>query len=118
LEPEPGADLLVRLESILAREREALLAGRLDVIAELVDEKEQVIAGLATAELSTAELDPLQARISHNQALLESAMAGIRSVADRIADLRRVRAGLETYDRSGKRQQFPAHAASRLEKRA
>jgi flagellar biosynthesis/type III secretory pathway chaperone len=76
LEHEPGADLLARLESLLARERDALLTGRLQDIPELVDEKETVIEKLASAELSTAQLDPLQNQVAHNQALLESAMAG------------------------------------------
>lgn len=114
-----GTELIDALDALLERERNALLNGDLTEIPEIVAEKERLIDALAEAGTAQAEqLAPVQMRATQNQLLLQSAMEGIRSVADRMAELRKVRGGLQTYDRSGQRQQFAASHTPRLEKRA
>lgn len=110
--------LIEQLEALLERERQMLLSGNLDALPELVDEKETLISALASAEPAAADLEQAQDRMIHNQALLESAMQGIRSVAERMRELRNVRNGLQTYDRTGRRQRISGNYAPKLEKRA
>lgn len=115
-----NTDLLVdSLERILEREHAALLNGNISEIADLAADKENVLANLNKAELQIRNLlVPLQSKIQRNQALLESALEGIRSVADRIAEMREIRNKINTYDRSGAKQSISVTRASKIEKRA
>ena len=51
-------------------------------------------------------------------ALLDTALEGIRAVADRVSALRRVRDTLETYDQTGRKTTFESMHKGRVEKRA
>ncbi len=107
------------LDLLLDSERQALVSGNLDELSQLHDRKEQLISALnALDRLEADALVGVREKMSRNQALLSSAMEGIRAVADRMAELRRVRQNLSTYDRDGKRHQFPTSTAQKLEKRA
>ena len=63
------------------------------------------------------DLGARREKLLRNQALLANAMQGIRAVETRLAELRRLRAGLETYDRDGRRSRVPAQRSPRVEKR-
>jgi hypothetical protein len=45
-------------------------------------------------------------------------MQGIKAVANRMAELRKVRKGLDVYNRSGQRTSFATTGSLKLEKRA
>ncbi|HBT01567.1 MAG TPA: flagellar protein FlgN, partial [Citreicella sp.] len=78
-------DLLDRLESLVDRERQVLLEGRLDQIAQLVSEKSLLIEALRDTIPETAErIAPLQLKMRRNQELFDHALAGIRVVSDRL----------------------------------
>lgn len=112
-------DLIDRLDSILDRERHALTSGALDMLTDLMAEKDSVIDQITATEIvEHGRLAPLREKVSRNQALLDSALAGIRAVAGRMADLRKVRDGLETYDSSGRKTRFGTNADPSVEKRA
>ncbi|MEY8828107.1 flagellar biosynthesis protein FlgN [Sedimentitalea sp. XS_ASV28] len=116
---ENRQEIIDSLDELLDREREALLAGQLDQIEILMTTKEQLIDRIN--KLPVEDRTPLEAihqKVTRNQALLNSALEGIRAVADRMAELRRVRSGFETYDHRGKRQTFGSSVDSNLEKRA
>ncbi|WP_195821127.1 flagellar biosynthesis protein FlgN [Roseobacter sp. MH60115] len=112
-------DVIDALDDVLDAEREALLAGNLDEIGRLLERKESLIDQLASLE--EADRDPLEAlnaKVMRNQALLDSALEGIRTVARRLSALRRVRSSLETYDEKGERHTIDVAPDGAVEKRA
>lgn len=111
--------MLDDLDALLDSERRALVSGNLDELSQLHDRKEELISALnALDRLEADALTSIRNKMSRNQALLSSAMEGIRAVADRMAELRRVRQNLSTYDRDGKRHQIATSTEQKLEKRA
>lgn len=112
-------DTIDSLDDLLESEREALLKGDLDYVARLVEQKEVLIEHLALAdEIESVALGGLDSKLKRNQALLDSALDGIRRVARRLSSLRRVRTALDTYDARGERQTIDVKANVSFEKRA
>lgn len=112
-------NLIDELDEILDQERSALVRGELDKIEELLARKEAIIARLNTIDnLERRALAQVQTKVSRNQELLNSAMEGIRSVATRMAELRRVKKGLDVYDRAGRKARYGTTMGQRLEKRS
>ena len=107
------------LDRLLDEEKDALLTGDLDRVARLAHEKERLAGALATAGPDARHgLQALEAKLCRNRRLLQSALTGIRSVADRMAELHRVRRGLETYDSTGRKSRKGDMTRNALEKRA
>ncbi|MDU9003085.1 flagellar biosynthesis protein FlgN [Sedimentitalea todarodis] len=116
---ETHQDLIDALDDLLGREREALLGGKLEQIAKLMSAKEDLVDRFnALPPEDRPTLESVHQKVTRNQALLNSALDGIRAVANRMADLRRVRSGLETYDRRGNKQTFGTQTSTNVEKRA
>jgi flagellar biosynthesis/type III secretory pathway chaperone len=112
-------NLINELDEILDQERSALVRGELDQIESLLSRKEAIIQNLNTIEnLEREALSKVQSKVSRNQELLNSAMEGIRSVATRMAELRRVKKGLDVYDRAGRKARYGTTMGQRLEKRS
>ena len=110
---------LLALDSLLDAERSALLSGKLEELAGMLEDKEALVAALNAAEHSDLDaLQRLDAKVKRNQLLLDGALEGIRSVARRMAALRRIRGSLETYDSHGKKRNIELDAARAVEKRA
>jgi len=105
------------LDDLLEKERTALIGGDLDVISRSLPEKERLIDALNTSGQREG-LIGLQGKLMRNHALLDSAMDGIRSVANRLGALRRVRNSLDTYDESGRRTTIEGFREKQVEKRA
>lgn len=111
--------LIDRLDDLLEQERAALLEGDLEAITTLLENKERLIDALN--DLTEAErpgIEAVEAKVRRNQALLNGALQGIRHVAARMAALRRVRRGLETYDAKGTKTTIEGEAEYSVEKRA
>lgn len=112
-------DLIRTLDGLLDAERRALLSGDLDALSRLYDQKAALIDAINANESIEADaLRALRGKLGRNQALLNSALEGIRAVANRLAETRQVRQTLSTYDQSGKRRQIPGARRLTLEKRA
>lgn len=110
-------NLLHQLDDALDWERDALLKGDLDSVVRSLQTKERLIDALAHLEIDAKDgLDALRTKATHNQQLLNSALDGIRSVADRIAALRQIRNILETYDKSGRKRVISGLQGQRVEK--
>ena len=107
-----------QLQGLLDAERDALMSGNFDRLAELFQEKEILATALADRPLETADIAPLRDGLRRNQELFDQAMAGIRNVAARLGDLNRARRATDTYNAQGKRQTIDAPSAKRLERRA
>ena len=107
------------LDDCLEREKTALLTGDLDAISALMDEKSELISQLnALGATEDHALDTLKDKAARNQALLGSALDGIRRVADRLADMESLRHSFDTYDSHGKRNTIEGEIVRHVEKRA
>jgi flagellar biosynthesis/type III secretory pathway chaperone len=107
------------LHDLLEREREALLRGDLDLLVRQLEEKKSLIDTLNGADRADGgELRDLQGKVMRNQALLDSALEGIRSVANRMSALHRIRRSLDTYDESGRKTTIEGLRDRTMEKRA
>ena len=116
---EEAQTLIDAMDDVLDRERAALVSGNLDAVSRLLQEKEALIDGLnALGEKDTETIQPLHDKLTRNQALLSSALQGIRLVANRLSALRRIRQSLETYDKAGKKSSLGEVSQNRLERRA
>lgn len=113
-------DTLIRkLDALLDRERQALLDGDLEALAGMVEDKERLIDALNAADRAAEEtLAPVNDKVRRNQALLEQALSGIRSVARKLADIRQAKKSFDTYDRLGQRSRIEGDAQTSVEKRA
>lgn len=116
---EEATRKILALDKLLDAERSALLNGELDRLAGLLEDKESLIVALNDADhLDLEALQQLDTKVKRNQLLLDGALEGIRSVARRMAALRRIRGSLETYDSNGKKRNIEMDAARAVEKRA
>lgn len=112
-------DLIKSLEEVLDLERNALVTGDLDRLNHMAPEKEKLIGAINDLEvIDSDELIGVQKKVDRNQALLNSAAEGIRAVAGRMAELRRVRQEFSTYGADGQRSDFTVRSHAKLEKRA
>ncbi|MDQ2090548.1 flagellar biosynthesis protein FlgN [Marimonas arenosa] len=107
------------LDGLLDRERAALLEGDLDLLVGQLDEKKALIDTLNNhGDAGGESLAALQRKVLRNQALLDSALDGIRSVARRMSALHRIRRSLDTYDEAGRKTTIEGVTAGHMEKRA
>lgn len=111
--------LVAALESLLERERSALLKGALDEIGPLMAEKATLIARLSDAPPEDAEsIRPLHLELRRNQQLFDHALDGIRNVANRLGVLRQIRDSMDVYDAQGRRASIGGEDKTRMERRA
>ncbi|WP_420004696.1 flagellar biosynthesis protein FlgN [Arenibacterium sp. LLYu02] len=111
--------LIDGLDSLLEEERAALTHGELRKLEGILARKEELFDKInALTDLETEALDTIHGKVTRNQALLGSAMQGIKAVAHRMSELRKVRKGLDVYDRSGRRASYTTTGSLKLEKRA
>ncbi|THH35321.1 flagellar biosynthesis protein FlgN [Aliishimia ponticola] len=113
-------DALIRqLDALLDVEREALLSGKLEELQNIVTEKEDLIHRLGEADVDQiGQLSPVNDKVVRNQALLEQALKGIRSVAKKLGEIRQARKTFDTYDQRGHKNRIEAETAPSVEKRA
>ncbi|MEX0369537.1 MAG: flagellar biosynthesis protein FlgN [Tateyamaria sp.] len=113
------APLLDELDDLLDAERQALLDGKLDQVERMFKRKTALMDALGNPEPGDeTRIEDVRSKLLRNRDLLGSAAEGIRSVAQRLATVRRVRHSLETYDERGQRKSVNLTPGSSLEKRA
>ncbi len=116
---DANATLIKALEEVLDLERTALVNGELGVLDQVFPEKEKLVDAINEMHVrDSSELIGVHRKLERNQALLQSASEGIRAVAARMTELRRVRQEFSMYDSAGKRSGFAVRSHSKLEKRA
>ena len=91
------------LAKLLDRERKAILRGDFDALRRLAPEKERLVMSAARDRPDGNRLLNLKQQAARNHVLLEAAARGIRSVAQRLGELRAPSLDLETYDSAGHR---------------
>lgn len=111
---------LDKLDEILERERDALLAGRLDRIASILEHKERLLDLLNAIEtpLPRSDVMVIQTKLSRNRTLLDGTLQGLRSAAARLGLHRGIRRSMTTYDRHGRKCAISAVIDRKVEKRA
>lgn len=111
--------LMIELDSLLGSERQALLSGDLEKLPNILDRKEKLFGALSEeANPLSGNLPALQEKMAYNQKLTKSALEGILHVSAKVAELRRARTELATYDQNGNRRDIATDNARKLEKRA
>ena len=95
--PDPGAALL----TLLRTEAEAIITGQYAAIDNLSGQKTALFTQLTQARVTPADLALIADNLARNQALFAAAIQGITTARHRLAELRKVRDGLQVYDRSG-----------------
>jgi flagellar biosynthesis/type III secretory pathway chaperone len=111
------SDTLNEIESLLGAERNALLTGDFDALADLAERKEALIGQLAKTDAGAPTLRRLRARAERNAALLEASMRGLRGISRRLSEIRRANGPLQTYGQDGAQQTLGAPTGS-FERRA
>lgn len=107
------------LDALLETERSALLKGDFEVLTSLLPKKEALIDALSDVGAEELpELRELDVKVRRNQLLLDGALEGIREVAARLAEMRRMRNGLATYGSDGQKQNINVRVDHTLERRA
>ncbi|MGR3662203.1 MAG: flagellar biosynthesis protein FlgN [Paracoccaceae bacterium] len=111
--------LIDQLDDLLDSEKKALVEGNMERVGRLMSQKEFLIESLnALEDVDRENLTQLHRKVMRNQTLLDSALEGIRAVATRMSELRRVRNGFETYDEQGRKQRVGIQRTTKVEKRA
>lgn len=106
-----------QLDNLLDKEREILLAGRIEMLPRLAPQKEKLLERLSSSNISREQIEKLRRKADRNQELLLAASKGIRAVTRRLQALRSQKSQLRTYDSGGHSQNL-ARRASTFEKRA
>lgn len=116
---ETARDTIDALDDLLDTEREAVLAGDLEKITRSLELKEALIDRLNKQDVEDrVELESLNSKVVRNQELLNTALAGIRSVSRRLAAMRRIRSSMDTYDAEGRKCTIDLSTDRSVEKRA
>ena len=119
MESDRITTLIDSLNALLDQERTALLDGDMSGFHDMIPEKEKLITAIADLQVQDSSvLVGLQKKVDRNQDLLNNAAEGIRAVADRMAELRRVRQEFTTYGADGQRNGYAVRQHAKLEKRA
>lgn len=111
--------LIDEMDDLLDTELKALTRGDLSRATALVDRKEKLVYELG--QLRTEDMNDLprlHEKMSHNQALLDGALQGIRHVSARLTALSKVQRQLETYGEDGRRHTIEGQVVHKVEKRA
>ncbi|WP_204112718.1 flagellar biosynthesis protein FlgN [Shimia biformata] len=111
-----GTDQILELDTLLDLEHQALLGGDLDHVVRQAKTRERLLANLGKS-VGTRRLSGLKSKLIRNQNLLEAAMEGLRSVQNRMANMKDVRNALQTYDPTGQVSPIDTRVDARLERR-
>lgn len=105
------------LLSLLDAEANALRVADFEKIDALAEEKQRLIETLPEVVMDPSCVETLRQRSDRNGRLFEATLSGLRSVIERLQDVERVSAHLDTYTaRGAKRDLGPARSS--FEKRS
>lgn len=94
----------------LEQERLAITSGAYDTLQSLLAAKATLFSLIETNPPRRDQLDLIGRRAARNLRLLDAALRGIRDAADRLAALRSVQTGFDTYGADGRKT---VHSAGR-----
>ncbi|WP_421702004.1 hypothetical protein [Aliiroseovarius sp.] len=108
------------LERLLDQERQLILSGRIEALAQISAEKERLLARLGQSHGGVHALDHLRQKADRNQQLLMAVARGVRTVSRRLDALKAQQSGrarFSTYDQGGRSAQLTP-GKSKFERRA
>lgn len=105
------------LDDLLDRERQAILAGDLDMLARQAGEKARLLERLAGSTADSTRIERLRIKADRNQELLVAVARGIKSVSRRLKEMKAPKANFRTYGKAGMRPETAVKGSS-VEKRA
>ncbi len=103
--------VLDELEDLLERERTFLLAGEIEHLERIMNQKIRLLKKVA-ASTDTKALERIGAKARRNASLLGAASKGIKSVVERLAQIRKGPSTLVTYSSDGQRSSLGASVGS------
>ena len=106
------------LESLLDRERVAILNGTLEDMSKIAGEKELLVMEHGSLSPDPVTLKRVRQKADRNHHLLAAAVQGVRSVTARLEALQSGHTELNTYDRSGQRTTLGGRHKGALQRRA
>ena len=110
---------LEALKQNLGLEHQALLAGDIQKIEQLGEEKVRLLEEISKLPASRFEgFVVLRSDIVRNQELAESAISGMRRALGRVRAIIDVKSELKTYDSLGQKNQYRVCSGQRLSKRS
>lgn len=116
---ESAEKALSALRTLLEKERESQLMGRVEAVAHFATEREIALRALiGHGADALPSLDDLMAEISRNQRLGEATIAGLKSAITKLQSIRSIDGYLESYDKFGQRQTHTAQMGSGFERRS
>jgi len=97
-------------------ERNTLLRGQFDLLPEILERKEKVLAALASGALSIGREDALglRAQLAENQDISAASLSGIKTAKEK---LERIREVIETMRFYGKNGSFSKGAKELIERK-
>lgn len=116
----PTDALIKKINRILDEERTCLLSGNLEKLSSISEEKSDLIGQIDQNWQTPANADVRRVleKAERNAQLLAHARDGLRTALSRLAEIRTIQNGLETYGPRGDRLRLKAEKANRLERRA
>ena len=106
------------IELLLDEERAALASPNLEQLAHILQKKEILLERLARERIPNLQAHSLRAKAQHNQALMDSTLAGLRHAAKAISEQIVNRSEISVYTQLGKKRTFHTQAKPALEKKA
>lgn len=99
--------VIAQLDTLFDRERAALLEGRVEGLARIVEERAALMPALERLD-DRAQLLRLRRRAAGNAALLKKAGEGIRDAMQRLAEIRAATGPIDSYSADGTRARIGA----------
>ena len=109
--------VIAKLHQVLDQEKQALIAADFDPLADLLQQKEQLLTYLTQSDTEKALLRPIRKKMDENQSLLAAAIKGVAAAGERLQALNNVQKSLSVYDPSGRVELVRKHR-NNLEKKA
>ncbi|MEV8465971.1 hypothetical protein AB0T83_04135 [Fluviibacterium sp. DFM31] len=97
------------IHALLDAEFEAVRQGNFGQLDAILSEKSRLLEDAAASPVSAQDLGRLQEKAARNQAALKASGEGIRSVLQRLADIRGLQGGADFYASDGRRKTVPPH---------
>ncbi|MBK5946553.1 hypothetical protein CCR83_08950 [Rhodobacter veldkampii DSM 11550] len=106
---------VLHLAQLLDTERKLIRSGQLGMLADIVAQKEYLVAILSLA--GAEKLAMLSNHLHENQQLLAAAIKGLRAARQRVEMIHRASHSLDSYDSQGRARSI-GPACSSIERRA
>lgn len=107
-----GAAIAHQLDQYLQRERDALRAGKVEDLADLLPVKEVLLAKIMSDPPPAGALAGLREKAERNQELMAAAADGVRAVIEKLEAFGRAAGPIQSYSGSGAKETIGAVAPS------